>query len=236
MTMNLKYASRYLAALLLITSVIGVTAAAQQRQERWEFEEEESGQLPSAFKTETGRWEVVQDLEGGVLAQVAENRVDVTNLVLIQSSYKNLDLSVRMRAVGGENERGGGLVFRARDKNNYYVARYNPYVPKSNPKPPNFRLYKVENGVRTQLDHADAPEDALPEVPGGVADGTAWHVLRITMHGQEIIGYLDGKKLLEAEDATFRDVGKIGLWTKSDARSLFDDLKVSVFQQSDNRK
>jgi hypothetical protein len=115
---------------------------------------------------------------------------------------------VRLKAVAGETDRGGGLVWRAKDKNNYYIARYNPLEP-------NFRVYKVEDGKRTQLDHAEAPGD------------TEWHTLRITMNGREIFGYLDGKNLLEAEDSTFVDVGKIGLWSKSDARSYFDDLTVS---------
>ena len=56
---------------------------------------------------------------------------------------------------------------------------------------------------------------------------TDLHTLRVTMKGREIVGYLDGKKLLEAEDSTFLDVGRIGLWSRSDARSYFDDLKVS---------
>jgi hypothetical protein len=199
--------ARGAAVLVILAPVIGLAAA--PRQAAWDFEADAPGRIARGFTNEIGKWEVAEDGRNHVLAQRAENGDRVFNVTLVgATSYKDLDLSVRVKAVAGENDRGGGLVWRAKDKDNYYVARYNPLEP-------NLRVYKVENGVRTQLDHAEAPKDA------------EWHTLRITMSGREIFGYLDGKKLLEAEDSTFPDVGKIGLWTKSDARSYFDDLTVA---------
>ena len=122
--------------------------------------------------------------------------------------YKDLDLSVRLKAVAGELDRGGGLVWRAKDKDNYYIARYNPLED-------NFRVYKVEAGKRTQFQSAKVPGD------------TKWHTLRVTMAGTKITCYLDGTKYLEADDSTFPDAGKIGLWSKADAQSYFDDLNVA---------
>ena len=174
----------------------------------WDFESEEPGRIARGFAGEVGRWEVARDGGGRVLAQRAESPKRAFNLALVaETSYKDLDLSVRVRAVAGATDQGGGIVWRAKDRDNYYIARYNPLEP-------NLRLYKVEGGKRTQMDHAEAPGDR------------DWHTLRITMKGREIFGYLDGRKLLEAEDDTFPDAGRIGVWTKSDARTDFDDLTV----------
>ena len=79
----------------------------------------------------------------------------------------------------------------------------------------NLRVYKVEAGKRTLFRSADVPGD------------TAWHTLRVTMTGGKIACYLDGKKHLEVDDATFPDAGRIGLWTKSDARTQFDDFTLA---------
>jgi hypothetical protein len=175
----------------------------------WDFESDEPGKIARGFSNEAGRWEVAREGNNRVLAQRAVSERRSFNLTLVEStSYQDVDLSVRVKAQTGEVDQGGGLVWRARDKDNYYVARYNPLED-------NYRVYKVENGKRTQLDHADAPGDRQ------------WHTLRITMTGRDITGYLDGKKLLVAEDSTFPDAGRIGLWSKADAQSYFDDLTVS---------
>jgi len=175
----------------------------------WDFEADEPGKLPKAFSSETSRWEVATDGNNHVLAHKAKNDDATFNVALAEeTSYQDLDLSVRMRAVEGETDRGGGLVWRARDKRNYYVCRYNPLRGAS------IRLHKVVDGKRTQLQVLILPEDL------------EWHTLRVTMKGSHITCYFDGRKSLEAEDATFPDAGKIGLWSKSDARSYFDDLTV----------
>ena len=144
-----------------------------------------------------------------VLYQKAKNDDATFNVTLADgTSYKDLDLSVKLRAVAGEFDRGGGVVWRAKDKKNYYVCRYNPLED-------NFRVYKVADGVRTMFKSAKTPGD------------DKWHFLRITMAGPKITCYFDGQKLLEAEDATFPDAGMVGLWSKADAQSYFDDLTVS---------
>ncbi len=125
-----------------------------------------------------------------------------------ETRFKDVDVSVRLKAVVGELDQGGGVVWRARDKDNYYIARYNPLES-------NFRVYKVEKGKRTQFQSAGIPGDR------------EWHTLRVTMAGGRITCYLDGRKYLETDDRTFPDAGRIGLWTKADARSYFDDLTVT---------
>jgi hypothetical protein len=133
---------RHVAAFGLFLILLG--AAPGLRQIRWDFEAEQPGEIARGFKRESGRWEVVLDGDNHVVAQRAENRVQDFNLTLIeQTSYKDVNLSVRMKAVAGENERGGGVVWRAKDRNNFYLVRYNPYVNRYTPRPPNVRLYKV---------------------------------------------------------------------------------------------
>jgi hypothetical protein len=79
----------------------------------------------------------------------------------------------------------------------------------------NFRLYKVVDGVRSQLDTAQAQ-----------ADAAGWHTLKIVTVGRDIRGYFDGRLLLEAEDDQFSQPGKIGLWSKADAVTDFDDFSA----------
>ncbi len=199
------------AATLLVACALISAASGAGKGERktWDFEDDAPGKIAGGFTNEVGQWEVAKDGDNHVLYQKARSDDRTFNVALAEgTSYKDLDLSVRLRAVAGEEDRGGGLVWRAKDRKNYYIARYNPLED-------NLRVYKVEDGKRTQLDHADVPGDG------------SWHTLRITMKGREILGYLDGKKFLVAEDSTFPDAGKIGLWSKADAQSYFDDLSVS---------
>ncbi len=114
---------------------------------------------------------------------------------------------MRLFAVEGVDDQGGGVVWRARDGRNYYIARFNPLED-------NFRVYHVVNGVRTQLQSAD-----VKRTPG-------WHALRVRHVGDHISCELDGKELLDVKDRTFSEAGMIGLWSKADARSRFDELTL----------
>jgi hypothetical protein len=175
----------------------------------WSFESDSPGAIASGFTNVGGDWEVAKEGENRVLYQKAKSDDATFNVALVEStSYKDVDVSVKLRAVAGEIDRGGGVVWRAKDKKNYYICRYNPLED-------NFRVYKVADGIRTMFKGAKAAGDEK------------WHFIRVTMVGSKITCYLDGQKLLEAEDATFPDAGMIGLWSKADAQSYFDDLTVS---------
>lgn len=175
----------------------------------WTFESDEPGKPAKGLAAEVGTWEVAKDGDNRVLSQKAKNEDATFNIALAQAtSYRDLDLSVRVKAVAGAIDQGGGPVWRAKDKNNYYVCRYNPLED-------NFRLYKVENGKRTQFATAK------------VAGDTQWHTLRVRMTGANITCEFDGKPLLHAQDTTFPDAGRVGLWSKADAQSYFDDLTVA---------
>jgi hypothetical protein len=198
-----------IALCLALIPAMALASVAATARKVWDFESDPPGKIAGGFRNAVGRWEVVRDGDNHVLAQMARNEDATFNVALVEGThFKDLDLSVRLRAVAGEVDRGGGLVWRARDARNYYIARYNPLED-------NFRVYKVEAGKRTQF--------ASSKVPGD----EKWHTLRVTMAGNKITCYLDGQKHLETEDSTFPEAGMIGLWSKADAQSYFDDLTVS---------
>lgn len=201
--------SRLLLA-LAASVVAGSLSAAEPPTGKWKFDTDVAGKLPPGFRTEVGEWAVAEDEGNKVLAQRAKNANSVFNLVLLpETNAKDVDLSVRLKAVAGETDQGGGLVWRGRDKGNYYLARYNPLED-------NYRLYKVENGKRILFKNADVKAE-----PG-------WHTLRVTMKGDHAECFYDGKKYLELDDRTFPEAGMIGLWSKADAQSYFDDLTLTV--------
>jgi hypothetical protein len=199
----------WLARVLAFGGAPRLVAAYQAAKTVWTFESDEPGKAAKGFTSESGTWEVARDGQNNVLAQKGKSDDRVFKPVLADGThYKDLDINVRLKAVAGELDRGEGLVWRARDKSNYHIARYNPLEN-------NFRLNKVQDGKRTQFQSADTP------------GATMWHTLRVTMTGNTITCYLDGKKHLEFEDSTFAEGGKIGLWFKSDSQSYFDDVTVS---------
>lgn len=127
--------------------------------------------------------------------------------VLEGSQYSDVELSVHFKALHGQIDQGGGLVWRLKDADNYYIARANPLEN-------NFRVYKVVEGRRIQLQSARIP-----------LKSGQWYVIRIENEGNRIECYLNGKKYLDIKDDTFK-TGKTGLWTKADAVTAFDNFRV----------
>jgi 3-keto-disaccharide hydrolase len=198
----------------------GVAHAGESKAVKHDFEAATVGSVPKGWtvaRTGTGEgsdWKVVEDETAPkgpkVLAQTAESPGPMFNLcVADDTGFKDVEITVAFKAVKGKKDQGGGVVWRYRDENNYYVARFNPLED-------NYRLYKVVAGKRTQL---ETKEDL--KVPAG-----EWHTLSIKMVGDRIECYLDGKKQLEAKDDAFTRVGKVGLWTKADAQTYFDDFRA----------
>jgi hypothetical protein len=199
------------AAILLAGSLTFPLFAGEGAKKTWTFDDDAVGAIAKGFTNEVGEWKVVSTPEGNVLAQTAKNADPVFNVTLISdTNAKDVDLSVRMKAVAGESDQGGGLVWRANDAKNYYVARNNPLRAGS------YNVYKVVDGKRSML----------KGVPLQRTEG--WHTLRVVMTGDHIECYHDGKKYLDVHDSTFPEAGKIGLWSKSDAQSQFDDLKLTT--------
>lgn len=127
-----------------------------------------------------------------------------------RKSYEDLEIEVKVRAIVGEIDQGGGPMWRVQDKDNYYIARWNPLET-------NLRLYHVIEGKRTQLKTIENLE----------VDVEKWHTIHVKHKGDKIVVSFNGRAMLEAEDDTITKGGKIGLWTKADAVTAFDDLKVA---------
>ena len=185
------------------------------------FENCEIDKLPSGFtqtgtgKQQTLNWEVVNDNSNKVVAQLAKNKGNYFNLlVLDQPNYENFTMSVRIKAVAGNEDRGGGLVWRYIDNNNYYIARCNPLEK-------NFRFYRVVNGNRKQL----------KSVNTNIGTSGEWFTMTIEMNGNKISCSLNENKMIEATDDTYTKAGRVGLWSKADAQSYFDNLSVEMINE-----
>jgi hypothetical protein len=195
--------------------------AAEEKTTEWKFDKESAGQMPAGWKAgytnpAEGKavWAVAEDPTAPSPPYVlsltkTESSGRVFNLAMAEkTSFKDVDVSVKIKANGGKEDQGGGLIWRCKDENNYYVCRINPLEN-------NFRVYKVVNGKRQQLQSVDVNNDA-----------GKWYELRAKMAGNRMECYLDGKKLLEATDDEIKDAGMVGLWTKADAASSFDNIAV----------
>jgi hypothetical protein len=203
---------------LLSTAVL----SADEKERALRFSKGDVGKVPAGWAADkTGRgegsiWKVVADdtapsKTGFVLAQTAESPGSMFNLcVANDTNFKDGEITVAFKAMKGKADQGGGIVWRYQDANNYYVARMNPLED-------NYRLYHVVAGKRTQI----AGKEGI-KVPAG-----EWHTLKIEMQGDKFECYLDGKKEIEARDSTITKAGKVGLWSKADAQTYFDDFKVS---------
>jgi hypothetical protein len=204
--------------------VLGVTPGVPTNL--FHFDQSEVDKLPAGWQAaHTGRgegsiWKVVADKtapskSGYALAQTAESPGAFFNLCVCEkATAKDVELQVAFKAVKGKADQGGGLVWRYQDADNYYIARMNPLED-------NFRVYKVIAGKRIQL----GTKEGL-KVPGG-----EWHTLAIKHVGDKIECTLDGTKYLDATDSAITEAGKVGLWTKADAQTYFDGLKMTDLGQ-----
>lgn len=190
--------------------------------EIWNFDNDTLGLVPRGFVSKTGEWKIVADETTGskphVLAQLSQNETSNFNVLLLESgSYKDLTISVNLKPVSGEDDQGGGIIWRWQDEMNYYVARYNPLEG-------NVRAYKVADGQRSQLKGVVIRHES------------GWHNLKVSMRGSRMECFFDARKLFELDDSTFVSAGKVGLWSKADAVSNFDDLSVEEISGSSGQE
>ncbi len=186
------------------------------------FEHVKTGSLPAGWKVEAtnqkgdlATWQVITDTTAPsgkkVLALTKTNHSfgGTFNLCWTHAiTFLNSEIKVKFKANTGEEDQGGGVIWRAQDRGNYYISRYNPLEN-------NFRIYYVKDEARKIL------ASARVKLPS-----SKWHELKITQHGKHISGYLNGKKLLDVDDSTFTEPGGVGLWTKADAVTSFDDFEI----------
>lgn len=194
---------------------------------RFDFENFPAGQLPAGwaqhFTGEGGTdWEVTDDGGNRVLAQLrSDNPSRHFNVIVHDSvSAKDMMLSVRLKSSQGKHDRGGGFVWRFIDKNNHYIVRANPLED-------NVVLYKMENGKRSDLPLVGSGKTYGMDTPP-LGDG--WNNLRLVVKGDLFTVFLNDKELFKVQDGTFPNAGKVGLWTKADAVTQFDDFEIKKFE------
>jgi hypothetical protein len=193
-----------------------------------DFNKDNAGGPPKGFSTaltgqgKAGVWVVTKDEatpnQGNVLAQTDADATSYRFPLCVHDGLtaKDGDISVRFKPVSGKKDQAAGIVWRYRDKDNYYIVRANALEN-------NVVLYKVQNGKREDLPLKGEGRTygKKAKVPSG-----QWSTLRVTAKGSLFTVYLNSEKLYEVEDGTFADAGKVGLWTKADSVTYFDDLKV----------
>jgi hypothetical protein len=130
------------------------------------------------------------------------------------TGIRNGFVEVKFKAIAGALDRAAGLVWRAKDADNYYVVRANALED-------NVVLYKMIKGIRTALDIVGRKGGYGVDTP--VPSGQ-WHTLRCEFAGTRFKVSYDGQPMFEVEDATIQDAGMIGLWTKADSVTLFDEV------------
>lgn len=208
--------------LFAMVAVSGL-AVAQDAAQAWSFTDDEAGMPPKGWTSAQtagqglmASWAVIADPgapepPNAVAVAETRNSGQTFNLLLESgTSYQDLDLSVKVKSVSGEEDQGGGPAWRVLDANNYYVARWNPLEN-------NVRVYVVKNGKRKLLGSAEVK-----------ADAAAWHEFKVRMVGERISVQFDDGTFLEVQDASILKPGQIGLWTKADAVAAFDQVSVKT--------
>jgi hypothetical protein len=207
---------------LLILSSLAATAAVAQTVN---FDDAKPGELPANWTgTKTGKgdakWTVEKDDTAPSKPNVLKQSGEATYPVALKNDANLKDgfVEVKFKAVSGKEDQAAGVVWRAKDADNYYICRANALED-------NVVLYKTENGKRKSLDILGRKGGYGLETKVG---SMKWHTLRVEFAGIRAKILLNGKHLFDVEDATFKDAGKVGLWTKADSVTLFDDFSYGA--------
>lgn len=192
-----------------------------------QFDRATLGSLPAGWTvamTHAGgapRWEIVRDETAAhppmVFAQVSRDSTAGRFPLAVWdgATIRNGEASVAFKVVDGSIDRAAGIVWRYRDPNNYYIVRANALEN-------NVVLYKVEAGVRQSIAPKGLPSRAYGvkhEIPS-----LRWNTLRVVFNESLFTVLLNGDRLFDVEDQTFKDAGKVGLWTKADSVTYFADF------------
>jgi hypothetical protein len=160
----------------------------------------------------TYRWTVETDATApskpNVLKQSGQG--DFPWCIMTGTSFADGYVEVKFKALSGREDQAGGLVWRWKDGDNYYVARANALEN-------NVSLYYTQNGRRNTIKYADAP-----------VARNEWHTLRVEFADQHIRVALDGKLTIELDDARIAGPGAVGVWTKADSVTVFDDFSYGA--------
>jgi len=205
----------------IFLSLAALVASAQSVN----FDDATPGGLPENWTgTKTGHGEPMWTVEKNDTAPSSPNVLQQSGeaaypvCIFDNTLLKDGFVEVEFRAVSGKTDQAAGVVWRAKDADNYYICRANALED-------NVVLYKTEKGKRTTLNIVGREGGYGVDVK--VAPQT-WHTLRVEFDGHHFKVWLNGKHLFDVEDDTFKDTGKVGLWTKADSVTLFDDFSFGT--------
>ena len=211
--------------LLTAATLLCLMEVSAMADDRATFEADAVGATPKGWTaTRTGRgdpkWTVEQDQTAPSKLRVLKQSGQATYPLLLKddTSIKDGFIEVKFKAIAGSEDRAAGLVWRARDADNYYVVRANALED-------NVVLYKTVNGSRSSLDIVGRKGGYGIDV---AVPADRWHGLRVDFSGSRFRVLYNGKQLFEVEDSTFGDAGKVGLWTKADSVTLFDEINYGT--------
>ena len=201
----------------MLTKVLFVIMApmsiAMAQTQTINFDNFKTGDPPfgwTATKTGSGqaKWTVERDDTAPSKPNVLKQSGEATYPVCIKddTSLKDGFVEVKFKPISGKEDQAGGVIWRARDVNNYYIARANALED-------NVTIYHTIQGRRTEKKRA-----------GMKVATNQWHTLRVDFQNNHFTVTFDGKKAIEWDDDTFKDAGKVGVWTKADSVTLFDDF------------
>jgi hypothetical protein len=175
----------------------------------WKFDNDAAGKLPAGIEVYSGTWEVRAEADAPsaphVLCQTGT--ADFPAIRLGEKLFGDLNATVRFKPVSGKDDQAAGIIFRVQDKDNYYILRANALED-------NVIFFRYGSGSRSTLKEGSA------KVPSG-----QWQELKLEVEGNRFRGFLNGQLVVETTDDAYK-AGGVGLWTKADSVTCFDDFRV----------
>src|SRR5260370_34841249 len=200
----------------LFTMIVTTMATALAAADTVNFDDMKAGVPPPGWTaTQTGsgmaKWSVEKDASAPSKPNVLKQSGQATFPVCFKNDTNITAgfVEVKFKPVAGREDQAGGVIWRVQDANNYYISRANALED-------NVTIYHKIKGKRV----------AFKNINTKVASGV-WHTLRVDFEGNKFSVIFDGTKVIEATDASFANAGKVGVWTKSDIVTAFDDFSYA---------
>lgn len=179
--------------------------------EEWRFDKDAAGKPPAGAEVFGGTWEVKSEPDApsapNVLCQ--SETAEFPAIRFGEKVYTDLVATVRFKPISGKDDQAAGIIFRVQDANNHYILRGNALEN-------NVVIFRFAGGSRSTIKSGSA------KVPSG-----QWQELKVEVEGNRFRGYLNGQLVVEATDDTYK-TGGVGLWTKADSVTCFDDFRVTA--------
>jgi len=198
---------------LLFASLASTAVAALSSADTVNFDNFKTGAAPPGWTaTQTGsgsaKWSVEKDDSAPSKPNVLKQSGEATFPVCIKndSNLKDGFVEVKFKPIAGKEDQAGGVIWRVRDANNYYIARANALED-------NVTIYHTINGKRVAFKNINTKVTA-----------SVWHTLRVEFQGNKFVVIFDGNKVIDATDESFANAGKVGVWTKADSVTEFDNF------------